>query len=233
MEAAAARCWSRRPKRRTKTAPSSSGFSGNVMAGLQWLRTLCASFPQRRGHHGVDDDLRHIVIRARLVAMDTTQRYASFAEFYPFYLGEHAHPVCRRLHVVGSTLVLAIIVAVIARIVSPWALLALPLVGYGFAWIGHFYFEKNKPATFKYPLYSFAGDWVMYRDILIGRIPFFPHSPATEQPIPPTPVPFHHPQRQQQLRHRVPPKRHYLPKHQRHSSPVRPLLPKTPPMRCD
>ncbi|MBL0040642.1 MAG: DUF962 domain-containing protein [Xanthomonadales bacterium] len=104
--------------------------------------------------------------------MDTTQRYASFAEFYPFYLGEHAHPVCRRLHVVGSTLVLAIIVAVIARIVSPWALLALPLVGYGFAWIGHFYFEKNKPATFKYPLYSFAGDWVMYRDILIGRIPF-------------------------------------------------------------
>ena len=104
--------------------------------------------------------------------MDTTQRYASFAEFYPFYLGEHAHPVCRRLHVVGSTLVLAIIVAVIARIVSPWALLALPLVGYGFAWIGHFYFEKNNPATFKYPLYSFAGDWVMYRDILIGRIPF-------------------------------------------------------------
>ena len=104
--------------------------------------------------------------------MDTSQRYASFAEFYPFYLGEHAHPVCRRLHVVGSTLVLAIIVAVIARIVSPWALLALPLVGYGFAWIGHFYFEKNKPATFKYPLYSFAGDWVMYRDILIGRIPF-------------------------------------------------------------
>ena len=83
--------------------------------------------------------------------MDTTQRYASFAEFYPFYLGEHAHPVCRRLHVVGSTLVLAIIVAVITRIVSPWALLALPLVGYGFAWIGHFYFEKNKPATFKYP----------------------------------------------------------------------------------
>ena len=76
------------------------------------------------------------------------------------------------MHVVGSTLVLAIIVAVIARIVSPWALLALPLVGYGFAWIGHFYFEKNKPATFKYPLYSFAGDWVMYRDILIGRIPF-------------------------------------------------------------
>ena len=104
--------------------------------------------------------------------MDTSQRYASFAEFYPFYLGEHAHPVCRRLHVVGSTLVLAIIVAVIARIVSPWALLALPVVGYGFAWVGHFFFEKNKPATFKYPLYSFAGDWVMYRDILIGRIPF-------------------------------------------------------------
>jgi len=50
--------------------------------------------------------------------------------------------------------------------------LAMPLAGYGFAWIGHFFFEKNKPATFTYPLYSLAGDWVMYKDILTGRIRF-------------------------------------------------------------
>ena len=48
-------------------------------------------------------------------------------------------------------------------------LLALPLVGYGFAWVGHFVFEKNRPATFKYPLYSFMGDWVMLKDALMGR----------------------------------------------------------------
>ena len=104
--------------------------------------------------------------------MDATQRYASFSEFYPFYLGEHSNRVCRRLHVIGSTLVIAIVVAVVARVLSPWALLALPVVGYGFAWVGHFFFEKNKPATFTYPLWSFIGDWVMYKDILTGRIPF-------------------------------------------------------------
>ncbi|HWT15142.1 MAG TPA: Mpo1-like protein [Patescibacteria group bacterium] len=104
--------------------------------------------------------------------MDATQRYASFSEFYPFYLGEHSNRVCRRLHVIGSTLVIAIVVAVVARVLSPWALLALPVVGYGFAWVGHFFFEKNRPATFRYPFYSFAGDWVMFRDVLIGRIPF-------------------------------------------------------------
>ena len=57
--------------------------------------------------------------------MDATQRYASFSEFYPFYLGEHSNRVCRRLHVIGSTLVIAIVVAVVARVLSPWALLAL------------------------------------------------------------------------------------------------------------
>ena len=96
-------------------------------------------------------------------------RFATFAEFYPFYLSEHRHPVCRRLHFVGSTLVIGtIVVAAVTR--NPWWLAAAPLAGYGFAWAGHFFFEKNRPATFKYPFYSLLGDWVMYKDILTRRL---------------------------------------------------------------
>ena len=98
-------------------------------------------------------------------------RYESFAEFYPFYLSEHRNRICRRLHFVGSALVLAV-VAVATAMRDPVWLLAAPVAGYGFAWVGHFAFEKNRPATFKYPLYSLWGDWVMFRDILSGRIPF-------------------------------------------------------------
>ena len=90
--------------------------------------------------------------------------FDSFASFYPFYLGEHRNPTCRRMHFVGSTLTLLCLAAlVITR--NPWWLLAGLLCGYGFAWIGHFGFEKNRPASFKRPLYSFMGDWVMYRDM--------------------------------------------------------------------
>jgi hypothetical protein len=102
--------------------------------------------------------------------MDT--RPASFREFYPHYLAEHQDRTCRRLHFVGSTLVLALLALVLFGAVGVWWLLALPLIGYGFAWIGHFGFEKNRPATFRHPLYSFLGDWVMFRDMLTGRIPF-------------------------------------------------------------
>jgi hypothetical protein len=96
-------------------------------------------------------------------------RYRTFREFYPFYLSEHRHPVCRRLHFVGSALVLVVIGVAIAT-GDAWWLAAAPLAGYGFAWIGHFFFEKNRPATFSYPLYSLIGDWVMFRDILRGKI---------------------------------------------------------------
>jgi hypothetical protein len=101
----------------------------------------------------------------------TTERYQSFAEFYPYYLQEHSNPTCRRLHYVGSLLVLAILAYALATQQWLW-LLAMPLAGYGFAWVGHFVFEKNKPASFKRPLYSFMGDWVMYRDIWTGKIKF-------------------------------------------------------------
>jgi hypothetical protein len=99
-----------------------------------------------------------------------SRSFSSFREFYPYYLSEHSDVNCRRLHVLGSALVLLVLAGVIARVLSPWWLLSLPFLGYGFAWIGHFAFEKNKPATFRYPLWSFIGDWVMFKDVLIGRV---------------------------------------------------------------
>ncbi|ARS48475.1 Mpo1-like protein [Ectopseudomonas hydrolytica] len=99
------------------------------------------------------------------------ERYQSFAEFYPYYLQEHSNPTCRRLHYVGSLLVLAILAYALLSQQWLW-LLALPVVGYGFAWVGHFVFEKNRPATFQYPLYSLMGDWVMLKDAFTGRIRF-------------------------------------------------------------
>ena len=98
-----------------------------------------------------------------------SQRFASFREFYPFYLSEHRDRSCRRLHFAGSSFALVFIVAAIATR-NPWWLLAALFCGYGFAWIGHFVFEKNKPASFKQPLYSFIGDWVMYANIWTGKI---------------------------------------------------------------
>lgn len=109
----------------------------------------------------------------RSPAMDSPapQTFSSFDEFYPFYLAEHANDTSRRLHYIGSTLVLLILAY--ALLTQSWTwLLVLPVAGYGFAWVGHFFFEKNKPATFKHPLYSFMGDWVMLRDALTGRIRF-------------------------------------------------------------
>jgi hypothetical protein len=106
-------------------------------------------------------------------AMSTTaadpREMHSFAEFYPFYLSEHSNLTCRRLHFAGSTLGLLCLGMLIATL-NPWWLLAGLLSGYAFAWVGHFFFEKNKPASFKRPLYSFMGDWVMYKDIWTGKV---------------------------------------------------------------
>ena len=101
--------------------------------------------------------------------MNSTAQFRSFAEFYPYYLGEHSNPTCRRLHFVGTSLVIALLAYTIGS--GKWLLLlAVPVFGYGFAWVGHFFFEKNRPATFTYPLYSLIGDFVMFRDILLGKI---------------------------------------------------------------
>jgi hypothetical protein len=100
-----------------------------------------------------------------------TERFQSFAAFYPYYLAEHRNPTCRRLHYLGTTMMLMLLVgAILAG--RPLLLWFLPLLGYGPAWVGHFSFEHNRPATFKYPFYSFAGDLRMYWDFLTGRIRF-------------------------------------------------------------
>ena len=96
--------------------------------------------------------------------------FKSFAEFYPFYLSQHQNQTCRRLHFVGSSLGLLGLGA--ALVTGKKRYVAAGIVaGYGCAWVGHFFFEHNKPATFQYPVYSFMGDWVMYKDMLTGKIP--------------------------------------------------------------
>lgn len=98
-------------------------------------------------------------------------QFNSFGEFYPYYLTEHSDPRCRAMHYIGSSLVL-IVLALAIILPQPWLLLLLPVIGYGFAWLGHFGFEHNKPATFKHPWYSLMGDWVMYKDFWAGLIGF-------------------------------------------------------------
>jgi hypothetical protein len=98
--------------------------------------------------------------------------FKSFNEFYPFYLKEHSNLVCRRLHFIGTAFV---IVTVFTMLVTGDIRLipVVPVVGYGFAWIGHFVFEKNRPATFKNPFYSLLADFKMFWDILTGKLPTF------------------------------------------------------------
>ncbi len=100
-----------------------------------------------------------------------SQTFTRFRDFYPFYLTEHTNRTSRRLHVVGSTLVLCVVLAAVLTQHWLW-LIAVPVIGYGFAWVGHFFFEKNRPATFTYPMYSFIGDWVMWWQVVTGRLKF-------------------------------------------------------------
>src|SRR4051794_21554908 len=104
-------------------------------------------------------------------AMSQSKTYRNLSEFYPFYLDQHANRLCRRLHFVGTAISLVLIVT--ALITRAWWLIAIAFVeGYAFAWIGHFFFEHNKPATFKYPWLSFISDWRLSFDILTGKIRF-------------------------------------------------------------
>jgi len=103
--------------------------------------------------------------------MDSTTPFRSFAEFYPYYLSEHANRTSRRLHFTGTSLaVLLLIVAVLTRRGS-LALAAL-IGGYAFAWVGHFFFERNRPATFRHPWMSLRGDFKLWWDTLRGRSPW-------------------------------------------------------------
>ena len=103
--------------------------------------------------------------------MSDQRTFSNFSEFYPYYLEEHSNITCRRLHFTGSLLVIIVALWAVGSGKLVWLWL-LPVIGYGFAWVGHYKFEKNRPATFKHPLYSLMGDWVMFRDMLTGRIPF-------------------------------------------------------------
>ena len=99
----------------------------------------------------------------------TSTKFNSFKEFYPFYLSEHSKKSTKIFHAIGSILVLTLLLYCITT--KDWMKLYFaPIIGYGSAWFSHFFFEKNKPATFKYPLYSFIGDWIMLKDIITGKI---------------------------------------------------------------
>ena len=97
------------------------------------------------------------------IVSPTTQK------FYDFYLAEHQNMACRRLHFAGSSFGLLGLVNSV-KSASPKPLLKGIAAGYACAWVGHFFFEKNKPASFKFPLKSFASDFRMYSDVLRGRL---------------------------------------------------------------
>lgn len=106
------------------------------------------------------------------------KQFSSFREFYPFYLTQHANLTCRNLHLVGS--LSGLVMVVLATLTGAWWwVLAGIASGYAFSWTGHFFFEKNKPATFNWPWYSFLGDWRMVWDALTGNLPA-PLNPSSE-----------------------------------------------------
>jgi hypothetical protein len=101
--------------------------------------------------------------------LQTEKKYKSFWSFYPYYLTEHSDAVNRALHFCGTALLIACLAA--GAVTGKWYFFAIiPFLGYGFAWAGHFFIEKNKPATFTYPLWSLGSDFVMFWHILTGQI---------------------------------------------------------------
>ena len=98
----------------------------------------------------------------------TEKDFNTFTDFYPFYLNEHTKPLTKLFHFVGSWCALGCMVMLIQTTDWRWFFASL-IAGYGFAWFSHYFIEKNKPATFKYPGYSFIGDWVMFSEILRGK----------------------------------------------------------------
>ncbi len=107
-----------------------------------------------------------------MISLEEIMTYRTFTDFYPFYLKEHSNLACRRLHFIGTCGVISLLILFFFT-GNPLLFLAIPFFGYGFAWLGHLLFEKNTPATFKYPLYSLMGDFRMFWDILTGRVSAF------------------------------------------------------------
>ena len=96
------------------------------------------------------------------------ERYKTFKEFYPYYINEHENKYTKLLHFIGTSVGIFFLIIFLTSFEFMYLLFAL-ISGYAFAWIGHFFIEKNKPATFKYPLYSFIGDHKMFIEILQGK----------------------------------------------------------------
>jgi hypothetical protein len=137
------------------------GSDGDPGVSVEWCTRHSRAFSQRPAGlgRGKPSEVNQM-----------TERYRSFKDFYPFYLSEHANRVSRRLHFAGTSIALLLLIAAFAT--HRWWLLGLALIqGYAFAWVGHFFFEHNKPATFKYPAFSLMGDWRLWWDILSRRIP--------------------------------------------------------------
>ena len=101
-------------------------------------------------------------------AASTNERIATYAEFWPYYLREHAKPACRNMHYAGTGL--TFVALGLAVFVSAWWFIAAPLVGYAFAWVAHFKIEKNRPATFTYPIWSLISDYKMFFTWITGRL---------------------------------------------------------------
>jgi hypothetical protein len=98
-----------------------------------------------------------------------SERYASFEEFWPYYLSEHRSPVSRGLHYVGTSSALAVLGLGVVTL-NPFAVPTAMVCGYGAAWVGHFVVEKNRPATFTYPKWSLRGDLRMLKLKVTGRL---------------------------------------------------------------
>ena len=96
------------------------------------------------------------------------KRYTNFKDFYPYYLSEHSHKTTKLLHFIGTSISLYFLFNFFRTFDFVYIILSL-LSGYGFAWVSHFFIEKNKPATFKYPFYSFIGDYLMFIEIIMGK----------------------------------------------------------------
>lgn len=105
----------------------------------------------------------------KYTAMDT---YANLDEFYPFYMSQHSNQTNRRLHVIGTSLALLQLLYTLLLSLTIGNLLLAVIIGYGCAWVGHFFFEKNKPATFKHPWLSLQGDFRLFKETITGQRAF-------------------------------------------------------------
>ena len=111
-------------------------------------------------------------MQSKANALKEEREYKRISDFYPFYKSQHQGTVTRVLHFIGTGLVIVFLVLFIITFEFKYLAYA-PLAGYGFAWVGHFFFEKNKPATFRHPVYSLACDFWLFWDLLRGRERFF------------------------------------------------------------